>query len=146
MTTDPARPDGPTLRTVHHAYSALRRGDLAAFCVLLDDQVEWRHPLGFGPPLGGTHLGPVAVAQNVIRSAHARWAELTHLPESYLSGPGHVLALGRSTYLGPSGNRGSADFAHLWLFDADRVIGVRIFEDTAIAGRYRRAEPDGGAR
>lgn len=127
------------LHTVQDAYGALGRDDLVAFCALLDDQIEWRHPLGFGAPLGGTHLGPVAVAQNVVRTSREQWAQLTYTPHAYLSGAEHVIALGRSIYVSHTGTRGSAEFAHVWLFADDRVVGVRVFEDTAIAGLHRHS-------
>ncbi|HEY8301872.1 MAG TPA: hypothetical protein VIG48_08230, partial [Jatrophihabitans sp.] len=75
------------------------------------------------------------------------WAGISHAPLSFLRGPDHVLALGRTTFRGFAGTSGTADFAHVWFVDQESIIGVRVFEDTAIAARYKGAaglpEPGG---
>jgi Ketosteroid isomerase-related protein len=127
----------PGLRTVRGAYAALARGDLAMFAAHFDEQVEWQHPRGFGAPFGGTHLGAVAIVQSVFARRSDGWAGVDHAPLSFLPGADHVVALGRTTFHGFAGTSGSADFAHVWLLDEARVVGVRVFEDTAIAARFK---------
>lgn len=131
----------PGLRAVRGAYAALARGDLAMFTAQFDDHVEWHHPHGFGEPFGGTHLGSVAIVQSVFAPRCENWAAVTHAPLSFLHGSDHgsdhVLALGRTRFVGFGGTSGTAEFAHVWLLDEHRIVGVRVFEDTAIAAAHK---------
>ena len=132
-------PDGGPAEIVRSAYAALHRGDLLTFTGQLHDDVVWHHPAGYGPPLGGVHHGPVAIMQNVLATHAQHRAEVRYEPTEYFVGEDHVLALGQAAYAGPHGG-GTADFAHLWLHAGGLVIGVRAFEDTAVALRHRGSE------
>lgn len=128
------------VRVVRDAYAALDQGDLDAFAAVLSPQVQWEHPFGFGWPLGGMHLGPVAVIRNVFTVGRQGWAAVEHRPVQYLTGPDHVLALGRTSFHAHSGEVDVGGFAHLWLLAEGEVTGVQVFEDTAVALRHRRGE------
>ena len=53
---------------VKAAYGAFARGDVPTVMRLIDPKAEWVETVAKGLPGAGTHVGPVAVAENVFAS------------------------------------------------------------------------------
>lgn len=140
----PGKGEEERLRLVKSAYEDLDRGDLISFLGILDDQVEWQHPAGLGPPLGRVHRGPLAVVQDVLGELSECWEDIRFSPSTFLAGPGHVVVLGDTTFRGVDGRSAGGQFAHVWMMHNERAARVLVFEDTAIAMLHRRG-PEGGS-
>jgi uncharacterized protein len=114
------------------AYAAFARGDLAAVLAIFDPKIAWSEASGF-PTVGGTHVGPQAVAAVLGRVA-AEWDGLTVTPDQYVSEGDTVIALGETQGRHrATGKYFRSRFAHEWRLSNGRITEWRAHIDTALA-------------
>jgi len=124
---------------VKGVYVAFARGDLAGVLAAFDPQIVWTEASGF-PSVGGTHVGPPAVA-TVLGRVVGEWDGLTVTPDEYFSAADKVVVLGETQGRHrATGKHFGSRFAHEWRLRDGHVTEWRGHVDTALAQAAAKAD------
>lgn len=126
------------LNVIQGAYNAFAKGDIPGVLGVLSSDVSWTEAEGF--PYGGTYIGPNAVLEGVFMRIGTEWDGFAVAPDELIDGGDTVVALGKysGTYK-TTGKSFQANFAHVWKFEAGKVIRFIQYVDTLLVHRAVQA-------
>jgi uncharacterized protein len=111
------------------AYAAFGKGDSPAVLAVLADDVHWIE--AEGGPYGGSYVGPQAVLEQVFMKLGGEWDGFTAVPAEFIVDGDTVVALGSySATFKATGKSFTAPFAHVWRFNAGKVVAFQQYTDT----------------
>jgi ketosteroid isomerase-like protein len=120
------------LETIKAAYAALGRNDPSVLFGAMDPSITWNEAEGNPLADGNPYIGPQAVGEKVFGRLMAAIDSFTVVPNSFIDGGDHVVALGR--YGGTMKNSKStldAPFAHVFRFQDGKIVSFQQFTDSA---------------
>ena len=119
------------VKTVQELYTAFGRGDIPSILNALAEDVEWHEPPGGEAPFKGTYRGREGVGQFFTWLAEAVEVEAFEPREFYAHGD-TVVALGRYRFrTRKTGKAYDTDWAMVWRFRGNKVVGFEIYKDSA---------------
>lgn len=126
------------LNVIQGAYNAFAKGDIPGVLGVLSSDVSWTEAEGF--PYGGTYIGPNAVLEGVFMRIGTEWDGFAVAPDELIDGGDTVVALGKysGTYKA-TGKSFQANFAHVWKFEAGKVVRFIQYVDTLLVHRAVQA-------
>lgn len=118
------------VEVVKQMYEAFGNRDRDTILTLFDPNIEWVQNEGF--PGGGTHVGALAVLDNVFAKFRQDWDVWQAPVSEWLDAGEIVVAVGeyRGTYKA-TGRSMTAAFAGLYRVELGRIVQFRQFTDTA---------------
>ncbi len=120
------------VETVKAAYAGFARNDPSALFGAMDPGIKWYEAEGTSIADRNPYVGPQAIGEGVFGPLMAALDNFTVVPNSFIDGGNHVVALGR--YGGTLKNGGgalNAPFCHVYEFRGDKIVTFRQFTDTA---------------
>ncbi len=113
------------------AYAAFAQGDIAAVLATLAPDAHWTE--AEGGPYGGIFGGPQEVLEKVLVRLGQEWSAFRASPIEFVVSCDAVVTLGEYTgTFAATAKSFKAPFAHVWKFQAGRVVRFHQYTDTVL--------------
>lgn len=118
--------------TVKSAYAAMGRNDPSVLFGAMDAAVIWNEAEGGPLAKGNPYVGPQRVGEGVFKPLLGAIDGFTAVPDTYIDGGNHVVALGRyGGTVKASGTRLDAQFCHVYEFRDGKIVRFQQYSDSA---------------
>jgi ketosteroid isomerase-like protein len=120
------------VETIKAGYAAFGRNDPSVLFGAMDSTIEWKEAEGNPLADENPYIGPQAIGERVFGRLMAAIDNFTAVPSTFIDGGDHVIAIGRYGGTMKAGNAAlSAPFAHVFRFQAGKIVSFEQFTDTA---------------
>ena len=115
---------------VRGMYEDFGRGDIPGVLAALDPEIEWIENDGEFMPQRGVHIGPEAVAENVLGVLPANFDEFAVVPLAFHDAGDVVVVEGRATGTSKAGGKLDAPVAWVWTVRDGKAVRNANYHDT----------------
>ena len=115
---------------VRGIYDDFGQGNIAQVLAALDPAIEWVESDAPFLPHRGTHIGPGAVASQVLGAVMAQFDEFAVLPEHIHDAGDQIIVQGRATGVTKAGRKLDAPAAWVWTVRGGKAVRNVNYHDT----------------